>query len=164
MHKHHIVPKHMGGSDDPSNIVELTVEEHAEAHRLLFEKYGRWQDELAWKGLLGLIDKEEMSRQLASMNGKKWLGKKHSNETKQKMSKVHTGNSYSKGIPKSIEHRKKLSQAKLKTWRIITPKGNEIISNNLPLFCKENNLNQCKMTNVSKSGYLHKGYYCEKVL
>ena len=31
----------MGGSDDPSNIVLLTVEEHAEAHRLLFEKYGK---------------------------------------------------------------------------------------------------------------------------
>ena len=50
-HKHHIIPKHMGGTDDPSNLVELTVEEHAEAHRKLFEEHGRWQDELAWKGL-----------------------------------------------------------------------------------------------------------------
>ena len=50
-HKHHIIPKHAGGTDDPSNIVELTVEEHAEAHRKLYEKYGRWQDLSAWKGL-----------------------------------------------------------------------------------------------------------------
>lgn len=164
MHKHHIIPKHMGGSDEPSNLILLTVEEHAEAHRLLFEKYGFKEDELAWKGLLGLIDKEEMARELCSLNGKKWLGKKHSIETRKKMSKVHIGNTYSKGIPKSTEHRKKLSQAKLKTWKIITPTGNEIITNNLPNFCKENNLNQCKMTNVKKSGYLHKGYYCEKVL
>jgi hypothetical protein len=154
----------MGGSDDPSNLILLSVEEHAEAHRKLFEKYGLKQDELAWKGLLGLIDKEEMSRQLASLNGKKWLGRKHRTETIEKMSKVHMGNTYSKGIPKSEEHRKKLSQAKLKTWRIITPTGDEIIVNNLPVFCKENNLNHCKMTNVCKSGYLHKGYYCEKVL
>ena len=33
---HYIVPKHMGGTDDPDNIVELTVEEHAEAHRKLY--------------------------------------------------------------------------------------------------------------------------------
>ena len=36
-HKHHIIPKHMGGTDDPSNLIELTIEEHAEAHRKLFE-------------------------------------------------------------------------------------------------------------------------------
>ena len=46
-HLHHIIPKHMGGSDDPSNLIEMTVEEHAEAHRVLFEKYGRKEDELA---------------------------------------------------------------------------------------------------------------------
>ena len=39
-HKHHIIPKHMGGTDDPSNLIELSVEEHAEAHKVLFEKYG----------------------------------------------------------------------------------------------------------------------------
>lgn len=130
----------------------------------MFEKYGLKQDELAWKGLLGLIDKEEMARELASLNGKKWLGKKHTIETREKMSVSHLGNNYCKGIPKSLEHRKKLSEAKLKTWKIITPTGKEIITNNLPIYCKENNLNQNKMTNVKKSGYLHKGYYCEKVL
>jgi hypothetical protein len=33
-HKHHIIPKHMGGTDDSDNLVELTIEEHAEAHRI----------------------------------------------------------------------------------------------------------------------------------
>lgn len=59
-HKHHIIPKHMGGTDDPENLVELTIEEHAEAHRLLYEKYGKWQDYYAWKGLSGQIGKEEL--------------------------------------------------------------------------------------------------------
>jgi hypothetical protein len=39
-HWHHIIPKHMGGTDDPSNLIELTVEQHAEEHRKLYEKYG----------------------------------------------------------------------------------------------------------------------------
>jgi hypothetical protein len=33
--KHHIVPKCMGGSDDASNLVSLTPEEHYIAHQLL---------------------------------------------------------------------------------------------------------------------------------
>jgi hypothetical protein len=32
IHKHHIIPKHAGGTNDPSNLVELTIEQHAEAH------------------------------------------------------------------------------------------------------------------------------------
>jgi len=37
-HIHHIIPKHMGGTDEESNLVELTVEEHAEAHK----KFEAW--------------------------------------------------------------------------------------------------------------------------
>jgi hypothetical protein len=59
-HKHHIIPKHQGGSDDPSNLVELTVEEHALAHKLLYEQYGKWEDKLAWKALAGQIGKDEI--------------------------------------------------------------------------------------------------------
>jgi hypothetical protein len=58
-HKHHIIPKHAGGTDDPSNLVELTIEEHAEAHRVLWETHGRWQDKLAWLGLTGQVGTEE---------------------------------------------------------------------------------------------------------
>ena len=39
-HVHHIVPRHMGGTDDPSNLIKLTIEEHAEAHKKLWEKHG----------------------------------------------------------------------------------------------------------------------------
>ena len=39
-HKHHIIPKHIGGSDDPSNLISLTIEEHAESHRILWKEIG----------------------------------------------------------------------------------------------------------------------------
>lgn len=58
-HIHHIIPKHMGVTDEPSNLIELTIEEHTEAHRVLFEKHGKWQDKIAWQALSGNIGKEE---------------------------------------------------------------------------------------------------------
>lgn len=82
-HKHHIIPKHMGGSDDSSNIIELTVEEHAQAHKDLFEKYGNWQDEIAWKALSGRIGREEIIREVQR---KTHLGKKKSAESVEKTS------------------------------------------------------------------------------
>lgn len=92
-HIHHIIPRHAGGTDDPSNLIELTVEEHAEAHRLLFEQYGRWEDELAWKSLSGHIGKEEIIKEKLSQAGKKSSGKykAKSEEWKQKMSDIKKG-------------------------------------------------------------------------
>ena len=58
-HKHHIIPKHMGGNDEPENLVELSIEEHAEAHKKLYEEHGLWQDLIAWKGLAGLLTSDE---------------------------------------------------------------------------------------------------------
>lgn len=69
-HIHHIVPKHMGGSDDPSNLVSLTVEEHAAAHKTLYEKYGKKEDYIAWKGLEGTIGNEELISIKCSLGGK----------------------------------------------------------------------------------------------
>lgn len=43
-HRHHVVPKHAGGTDDDDNIVYLTVDEHIQAHLDLYEKYGKEAD------------------------------------------------------------------------------------------------------------------------
>lgn len=80
-HSHHIIPKHMGGTDNPSNLVRLTVEEHADAHRQLYDQHGNIQDYLAWKGLSGMMGREEIIRQLISTTHK---GKIVSDETKLK--------------------------------------------------------------------------------
>ena len=69
-HIHHIIPQYLGGTDDPTNLVELTVEEHAEAHRLLYEQHGNWQDYCAWQALSGRIGREEILRMKQGMANK----------------------------------------------------------------------------------------------
>lgn len=104
-HTHHIIPRHMGGTDDPSNLIELTVEEHAEAHRLLYEQHGHWQDKVAWQGLLGSIGHEEIMQEMYNARkgkGNFFYGKKHSEETKRKISEANTGKL--KGKKQSREH------------------------------------------------------------
>ena len=106
-HKHHIIPKHIGGTDGPSNLIELTIPEHAEAHRKLYEEYGRWQDKIAWKTLSSSLSFAEATKQAQSMansvkktgrrleatleNGLKgadaWRGSFHTEESKKRMSK-----------------------------------------------------------------------------
>lgn len=111
-HKHHIIPKHAGGTDEPSNIIELSVEEHAEAHRVLYEKYGKIQDKLAWQGLLGIVTSKEIVNEL--------LRQPKSEEWKQKNRKPkadkanYFGNSNAKslkGKPKSESHKKSISDS-----------------------------------------------------
>lgn len=52
-HVHHIIPKHMGGTDESSNLIELTVEEHAQAHLRLYETHGKKEDLCAYYMLSG---------------------------------------------------------------------------------------------------------------
>ena len=120
-HKHHIIPKHMGGTDDSSNLVELTVEEHAEAHRILFEQHGHWEDYIAWQGLSGRIGKEEIIRNVSRLAN---LGKTMSESSKEKISKASSGRLHTEeskrkmsllatGKKPSEETRKKLKESHL---------------------------------------------------
>jgi len=113
-HKHHIVPKYLGGTDDTSNLIKVNPKLHAFLHWLLYKENGNWQDLRACIGLLGLdctIDNDcpeewarkqkirdywekyrrgEITKRIAPNKGKPM-----SEEQKQKMRK-----------PKSEEHKK----------------------------------------------------------
>lgn len=91
LHKHHVIPKHAGGSNDPSNIKLLTIQEHAEAHKVLFEEHGRWQDDVAWKGLSGQITSEEAT--LLAIR-KAQTGRKHTQEHIAKVVATKLGKPY----------------------------------------------------------------------
>lgn len=123
-HKHHIIPRHMGGTDDPTNIVVLTVEEHAEAHRLLWEQYGKPQDLWAWKILIKQFDWSETERQAwIEFSREKMLKNNIGTERWKKMSSdanpmkiLRTNNgSFKKGQKfgsKSTETKEKMRQSK----------------------------------------------------
>ena len=143
----------MGGTNDPSNLVELTVEEHAEAHKILWEVHGKWQDKIAWMALSGRIGKEEIIREI-QRNTK--LGTKLSNEAKEKMRQAKLGK---KRPPRTEAHSKKISELKSKTWTFKNPNGVTITIINLSKFCKDNNLSNGNMKMVHDGQRKqHKGY------
>ena len=129
--RHHIVPRHMGGTDEENNIEYITVAEHADRHRILFEQYGHKWDYLAWKGRTGHIGREEINHIKWKEAGRKGglrsaelgvhLGRKRSAETKQKMSDNHANMAGDKnpmyGKKHSAETRKKISEAAKRRWR-----------------------------------------------
>src|SRR6056300_541256 len=76
-HTHHIIPKHMGGTDDKDNLIELTPKQHALAHKKLYEKYGKWEDKIAYEMLSDQITRykaQQEARRLAN------LGKIHNKQ------------------------------------------------------------------------------------
>ena len=123
----------MGGTDDPENIIEVTVEEHANLHKKLYEKYGYKEDRLAWLGLSKQIGHEEIWLERSSIGGEKNRGVAKSQEHKDKISETLTGSSLSlhtrekisvsmKGNTNSINHssmeyKRKQSEAMKKAWQ-----------------------------------------------
>ena len=112
-HKHHIIPKHMGGSDDPENIVELSVEDHALAHKALYEKYGKLEDKIAWKCLSGKTEEGEKLRQkLSTEKFKEYIKDPiKKKDWKDKISNTLTGKNLKK------EHRESISKGNLLAWK-----------------------------------------------
>jgi hypothetical protein len=155
-HKHHIVPRHMGGTDDSSNLIELTVEEHAEAHRKLWEQYGNIKDYCAWKGLEGTIGKEEIVRLLMDPTGRV-----HTEETKQKISQSHKGKlkhteeskeklrQFRTGMKLSEEHKAKISKSLEGNTRMVGKKLSEETKQKLSEAGKGNK-NASKNPNISE--------------
>lgn len=139
--RHHILPRCMGGSNDASNLVDLTASEHFVAHQLLVKVYP-WNTKLIFAlnwmahrcnnnkvySWIKLRMAAEASKQKGYWLGKKqtpetiakkiasMVGKKHSEETRKKMSLSAIGNKRAKGRkyrPRTPEHCAAIAAAKL---------------------------------------------------
>lgn len=119
--KHHILPKCLGGSNDKNNLVELTAREHFLCHMLLCEIHPN-EIKLTQALWLMIIGKGRKNHQQYKISSKTYerlkiknsliqktkkpnKDKKHSQETKEKMSKSHIG------LTPSIETKYKMSQS-----------------------------------------------------
>ena len=128
-HKHHIIPRHAGGTDDPSNLIELTVIDHAIAHRHLWKMYGRLEDKMAWLGLMGRMDKEQIIKELCSRNGKKSKGSKRSAATRKRVSEAQMGEKNSfYGKKHTEESRRKMRESQARCRRNWTEESSRKIA------------------------------------
>lgn len=135
---HHIKPVCMGGDNSNNNLVRLTAREHFIAHALLYKIYKNSKLSYAWFSMLrsdpnqrrefssrqyDLVKRchsKELKKAMAA-EGNPFYGKKHSEETKKKISKANSGrkkpqpeiDNWVKKVAsksKSIEHRKKIGR------------------------------------------------------
>jgi hypothetical protein len=152
-HKHHIIPRHMGGTDDPSNLIELTPEEHAEAHRKLYEEHGHWQDYVAWQGLAKLASKEEHVHMLLSKAGKK------GNMSRIANGQTNKGKEYNLSQPKNHKGSK---NPNAKEYLITYPDGTTEETKALKTWCESKGLKYNSFWNATiANNRAFKGYKAE---
>lgn len=66
-HLHHIIPRHAGGTDNPSNLVRVTREQHAEIHRQRWLALGDYYDCCAANVLSGDWTVEQARKEAAKL-------------------------------------------------------------------------------------------------
>ena len=158
-HKHHIVQRYKGGTDDASNIVELTPICHSMWHWCEWKLWGDSRDYCASRMILGDVKNPEFKshrgKAFGSVNGKK-------------VHKMYPELAHNNGVKGNKKQRATLEkQGKTiaeKKWEIVTPTGEVLVITNLAKYCREHNLLKHKMCEVSKGMWKqHRGFKCKKL-
>ena len=149
--RHHIIPKSLGGNNNQTNLIRLTAREHFICH-LLLTKMTVGPDQIKMKFAF-----VSMSR--SSKNQKRYINnrlfemykkdRKHSNESKRKMSTAATGR---KQTPETIENRASKLRGKvspIKGRKIHTDESKKKIA-------KASTLRAATMDPVKKAGIYKK--------
>lgn len=127
---HHIIPQCMAGDNSRENLIELTARQHYLAHWLLYKIYKTSSLVHAWHCMSRIsagqqnrtinshlfqyckLERKKYLSQQMSGSGNNFYGKRHTTESRKKMSDSQKGKSH------TIETRKKMSASqagKLKT-------------------------------------------------
>jgi hypothetical protein len=140
LHKHHIIPKNLGGTDEELNLILVSVEDHIKLHLLLAdcfeENTQECVDNLRSARVLNsksIRDKKTLMRISRSYEGEKnpFHGKKHKPEVVEKLkesSRKRKGCSYEKIYGnRSEEERNKRKDAAKKQWEKVSDKDITLI-------------------------------------
>lgn len=93
----------------PSNLEIITIEEHAERHRILYEQHGRYQDKDAWQALSGIIKRQDIILEAQRRAGR-IAGAKNSREHMKRIAVL--GGKSKKDVRHTAEAKKKMSEVK----------------------------------------------------
>lgn len=130
-HKHHIVPRYAGGTDEPSNIIKVNVAMHAFLHRQRYVEFGHPYDKVAADMLSGQKTPTQ-ARIISCLIGRQ----------RKSPYKAHAN---------SVVHPKK--------YILYSPDGEKVEFENLRLFCLENGLQSWNIYKVLKGKRAaHKGW------
>jgi general stress protein YciG len=70
-HKHHIIPRYLGGSNEPENLVEVTITGHAMFHFCNYQLWSNEEDKIAWRAISGQINMTEAKKEAQVLNSKR---------------------------------------------------------------------------------------------
>ena len=146
-HKHHIIPKHAGGTDDPSNIIKCNIACHAMLHKIRYEETGDVYDKIAWLSLTKRIGQQE-AEQLAAKEGRARWAKENPEQLREITSKG------GKACKDRSAWVKAGREAPTKTWEVTHPDGTVEAVRNLRGFCRDRGFDGANLSNRGKShGY-----------
>jgi hypothetical protein len=188
-HKHHIQYKSQGGSDDPSNLIEIDFIEHARLHALDFIEGGAWFDNRhkGWPYLetdLRNAIKAEQSRRTTERNlqdnpakypeSRRKIGEAHKGKTLTPDQKKACGSpgelhpNYGKNLKPETKQLISNSRKGQRNWSIpitlILPTGEEEFFESMADACKKYNLTLSKISAVVNGSITHtKGFKARRV-
>ena len=158
-HKHHIIPRYAGGTDDDSNLVELTPVCHSMWHYAEWLRKGDARDYCAHKMILGDVNNPEFRK----------MAQKRSTEGIKRFAATEEGKNFYRGFGKEngrlgnkVQREKFAKEGRTiaeQSWIITTPTGEELQITNLAKYCRENNLLKNKMCEVAKGMWSHHRHY-----
>lgn len=140
LERHHIVPRHAGGTNNKENLIKLSLKDHILAHKIRYEVYGSQYDLSACNYMTG--QSAEAKKIICAANGAKSKGRKLTEEHKRKLSKPGKLNPFH-GKTHTEEVKKRIREKAIgRKW---SKKAREKLSKTLKLRSDITNPRRCKI-------------------